>query len=849
MPTFRHLRWSIFLFFIILCVSAASIDIQTLPTITDDLLASESSHSVSISSPPPAHSTLPVKGNHPPRFVTDSYGHSGSEIVVVVKEGPDSVGKEILRVSGEDPDGDDLQFGVQGGISVSPTSSSSSNDLIKIVNGIPSKNSAIIYLNKELDRETKDSYTIVLTLTDFKLGAGKFVTKTILLIVEDVNDNDPIFKPYRSIISLPENTRLGVIESIEAYDVDAGRFGQVLYRLQEVDQSPGRPDIFRIETIEGKGVISLVSPLDYERKSVYNLKIYADDRGLEGEKRTSIASIQVHVKDVNDNPPRFVKKVFTGGVTTEADYGASVLFVKAVDADSGPNGEVKYHINGTIRRRGPSFGFEGMRMESPFLLNRKTGEITLNFDPRKDMKGYFEFDVIANDSAGFFDSAKVFIYLLREDQRVRFVLRLAPNELREKLDKFLSVLSNITGAIVNVDGYKYHETFDGNVDKRRTDLYLHFVNPNDHTILEVETVLMLIDKNSEYLDELYKEFNVLLSEPSVDRKEFILWEDQLKACLFGVTAFLALLLVLVTCLCLSQRVRYERLLKAATTSSAMYPDRHLTRTNVPNTNIHADEGSNPIWMTGYDNEWYEKDDDERISDRSTGNSLDENAVTEMASGSEGEPTTPTDSLNGSGRCSDSIKNDRASLCRNKKGVHQKITLPLKSKVGGGGGGNNNNNRSQVVGQQSRPSLRAAVFGGSGGHRNNKRGQKRLSLTNPRPPISLPIPIHPSAVPSLPPEHSFSVGPNAERHPHHLFGNHHQPFSSNATTNKVTSTNTLGRNHEVTCKNSINTIYISSHTNQPTATSATTTSTSQGSTPSTSLLANNLSMISLETTEL
>ena len=185
---------------------------------------------------------------------------------------------------------------------------------------------------------------------------------------------------------------------------------------------------------------------------------------------------------------------------------------KAVDLDSGSNAEVKYYINGTIKRK-LSMGFENLRLD-PFILNRRNGEISLNFDPRKDMKGYFEFDILANDSAGFYDTSRVFIYLLREDQRVRFVLRLTPQELREKLDNFRDVLSNITGAIVNVDSYKYHETFDGNVDKRRTDLYLHFVNPKDNSIMEVNNVLTVIDKNSEYLDELYKDFNVLLSEVS-----------------------------------------------------------------------------------------------------------------------------------------------------------------------------------------------------------------------------------------------------------------------------------------------------------------------------------------------
>lgn len=46
----------------------------------------------------------------------------------------------------------------------------------------------------------------------------------------------------------------------------------------------------------------------------------------------------------------------------------------------------------------------------------------------------------------------------------------------------------------------------------RTDLYLHFVNREDNSIMEVNNVLSLIDKNIDYLNELYKEFNVLVSE-------------------------------------------------------------------------------------------------------------------------------------------------------------------------------------------------------------------------------------------------------------------------------------------------------------------------------------------------
>ena len=47
----------------------------------------------------------------------------------------------------------------------------------------------------------------------------------------------------------------------------------------------------------------------------------------------------------------------------------------------------------------------------------------MNFDPQRGMKGHFDFGVRVADRAGHVDKAEVQIYLLREDQRVRFVMR------------------------------------------------------------------------------------------------------------------------------------------------------------------------------------------------------------------------------------------------------------------------------------------------------------------------------------------------------------------------------------------------------------------------------------------
>jgi hypothetical protein len=71
-------------------------------------------------------------------------------------------------------------------------------------------------------------------------------------------------------------------------------------------------------------------------------------------------------------------------------------------------------------------------------------------------------------------------------------------------DLLYRVLGNVTGAIVNVDEFKVHENQDGSVDKTRTDLYLHFVDRRDHSIMEVTRVLNLVDQNIERLDKLFK---------------------------------------------------------------------------------------------------------------------------------------------------------------------------------------------------------------------------------------------------------------------------------------------------------------------------------------------------------
>lgn len=200
-------------------------------------------------------------------------------------------GTLIYKIKGFDPDGDRLIFGKRNSLD---------SNAIRIEN--TETNEANIYLNEELDRETKDEYLIVLTLTDNNLGDGNFITQSLLILVEDINDNEPIFKPYQSAVEIMENSGTGLVATLEATDRDEGAYGQIVYYLQELD---GDNDVFSITTSHGKGLIKLIGGLDYERKTLYHLRVLAVDRANHEPINTGTAAILIKVKDVDDQPPEF----------------------------------------------------------------------------------------------------------------------------------------------------------------------------------------------------------------------------------------------------------------------------------------------------------------------------------------------------------------------------------------------------------------------------------------------------------------------------------------------------------------------------------------------------------------
>ncbi|XP_076254709.1 cadherin 88C [Rhynchophorus ferrugineus] len=498
--------------------------------------------------------------------------------------------------------------------------------------------SGILELRQPLDRRRQKIYDIRVEAYDLGVPTPLSSDLDLTIYVTDVNKYHPQFSEDEITVHFKENELPGIEvrrlpDTIDRDELDYdGPKAPVCYYIIAGNEQ----ELFYLHPSEH--TLQVTQPLDREERDSYLLLVKASEdcsrpppgeHFFDSDDDTQL-KVVVHIADVNDNPPRFIKRIFTGGVSTVTAFGTNFMQIKAEDLDEGDNARLSYYLVGRIQMT-LTEGLENLSRQ-PFIVDRESGQVQLNFDPQQGMKGYFDFMVLVNDTDNLRDEARVFIYLLREDQRVRFVLRQHAPDLRDKIDVFRDVLGNVTGAIVNVDEFRIHANHDGTVDKTRTDLYLHLVDRQDNSILDVTDVLKLVDQNTEKLDALFKDFNVLDTQPGGS----LALTSQLHTAgttfwLSATSLFLLLLLLLCLALCINQRQTYQRKLKAATATAYVRADSDIDGRGlsilsgrVPNTNKHSMEGSNPIWLKAYENEWFKAPDD--ISNTSDHDSLDENAV-------------------------------------------------------------------------------------------------------------------------------------------------------------------------------------------------------------------------------
>ncbi|XP_028445912.1 protocadherin beta-15-like [Perca flavescens] len=212
---------------------------------------------------------------------------------------------------------------------------------------VPSiKNYYSLVTTGQLDRELVSDYNITITATD-EGSPPLSSSKTVQLSVADINDNPPAFEEQSYSAYVTENNKPGsTLCSVTARDPDWRQNGTVIYSLLpgEVNGAP----VSYLSVNGDTGAIHAVRSFDYEQFMSFKVHVMARDNG--SPPLSSNVTVSVFISDVNDNSPQILYPAPEGNsfmtelVPKAAHGGSLVSKVIAVDADSGQNAWLSYHI-------------------------------------------------------------------------------------------------------------------------------------------------------------------------------------------------------------------------------------------------------------------------------------------------------------------------------------------------------------------------------------------------------------------------------------------------------------------------------------------------------------------------
>eukprot|EP00116_Pleurobrachia_bachei_P001052 sb/3461314/ len=231
-----------------------------------------------------------------------------------------------------------------------------------------------IILERLLDFEKVDRYFLNVRVSD--QGEPSLSNTTIVtIVVEDANDNAPVFQDLETEFSIREDVSVPVeITTLRATDKDSGVFGEVRYQILNNE------DTFSLGT--DTGVLTLDQPLDYESSTQsYQVRVQALDGG--SPPLATTVTLTITVLDCNDNAPVFSQDPYTVVVPENTAVGSPVVTVRASDKDGPLNNQI-------------TFSF--LKNQQVFQLNGQSGVITTRRALDFETQPRFNVSVVATDN-------------------------------------------------------------------------------------------------------------------------------------------------------------------------------------------------------------------------------------------------------------------------------------------------------------------------------------------------------------------------------------------------------------------------------------------------------------------
>ncbi|NWS78157.1 PCD16 protein, partial [Crotophaga sulcirostris] len=259
-----------------------------------------------------------------------------------------------------------------------------------------------LVLVEPLDFEATSLYNLSVAASDRGVPQ-RSATVMVVVTVRDVNDNAPVFDraEYRAAVS--ESTPAGTeLLRVVAHDADSGPRGRVRYSISSGDQR----GLFQLH--ESTGALGLARPLDREAQALHALVVRAMD--VPGG-HFALVPVAIEVKDVNDNKPYFPLEVLSASLRENLPPGTLVTTLRAVDADTGVFGELRYAV---VEQ---AVGEPGMaEVRDAFTVNSSSGELRsrLTFDYERAKA--FQLLVKATDAGNASATATVRVVVTGEDE-------------------------------------------------------------------------------------------------------------------------------------------------------------------------------------------------------------------------------------------------------------------------------------------------------------------------------------------------------------------------------------------------------------------------------------------------
>uniref|UniRef100_A0A8C9XH49 Cadherin domain-containing protein n=1 Tax=Sander lucioperca TaxID=283035 RepID=A0A8C9XH49_SANLU len=362
----------------------------------------------------------------------DGYGlSSDSKVVIEITDVNDNAPVVYMK-SLMNPIAENVSPGTEVGIINVQDRDSENNGQVRcsIQQGVPFKlvpsikNYYSLVTTGQLDRELVSDYNITITATD-EGSPPLSSSKTVQLSVADINDNPPVFEEQSYSAYVTENNKPGsTLCSVTARDSDWRQNGTVIYSLLPGEVN-GAPVSSYLSVNGDTGVIHAVRSFDYEQFRSFKVHVMARDNG--SPPLSSNVTVSVFISDVNDNSPQILYPAPEGNsfmtelVPKAAHGGSLVSKVIAVDADSGQNAWLSYHI---VKSTDPGL----------FTIGLHSGEIRTQRDISESDSMKQNLIVAVKDNGQPSLSATCSMYLLISDN-----LDISYDEKNSKLTSYLII--------------------------------------------------------------------------------------------------------------------------------------------------------------------------------------------------------------------------------------------------------------------------------------------------------------------------------------------------------------------------------------------------------------------------